>query len=602
MCLNNVKLLRKFIQDTNEDTVFEKCSKLNERGCNPLMTAAVFKSRDALLILLKHISGIALMKTDKKKKTVEILHHSKRSLLSLVMDSNCFGDEIIDELVECEGYLHDWDTTEFQDCLFKFLGTNKKSVKCKDIFKDKNREEKGISKTKKALALTSIIIAYLAKMRSATFDVGTDVALLIQYGSTFIENIMYPISCNSSEVNQECQESVSITEFQISSKECFLLTFGPIILCCMFNFTSAIEFLKKTGRHFSKSIKFLIMVFSPLWLLLTSVYGAFEEMENKLNLKLKKQVFHKAKKEKEEDTVEDDVKNDTDDDASKWINESKMIEVCTEASLQPILQLYLFTVSILSTKNLYSSCISLWTVVQVLSFASSLLSIPRAFTFTYSLNKHGMMTTEAQMAYFFFLFSGVLSRILSFELLAFTSGHLWVVFAAIGVHVSLVAILDSIINKFNPPNDEFWQTVFVIKNHLINAMSNIYIPWSDGRNEEHDVTRHLLVEVIILAENLAISIWAAISSIPLIEENKNKYLAAIWGCYGCYIVVKMGFYLYLHPWADLIKRGIKTSFLSLCKKDPKEAQKAKPTEGKFVKKTFETDFLYLSPTGILSAA
>ena len=554
------------------------------------MTAAVFKSRDALLILLKHISGIALMNTDKKKKTIEILHHSKRSLLSLVMDSNCFGDEIIDELVECEGYLHDWDTTEFQDCIFKFLGTNKKSLKCKDIFKGKNREEKGISGTKKALALISIIIAYLAKMRSAMFDVGTDGALLYQYGSTYIENIMYPISCNSSEDNQECQESVSITAFQISSKECFFLTFGPIILCCMFNFTSAIEFLKKTGKHFAKSIKFLIMAFSPLWLLLTSVYGAFEEMEKKLNLNLKKQVFQKAKEEKEEDNAEDDTKNDTDDDASKWINESKMIEVCTEASLQPILQLYLFMVSILSTKNLYSSCISLWTVVQVLSFASSLLSIPRAFTFTYTLNKRGMMTTEAKMAYFFFLFSGVLSRILSFELLAFTSGHLWLVFAAIGVHVSLVAILDLIITKFNPPNDdvtvkrEFWQTVFVIKNHLINAMANIYIPWNNGRNEEHDVARHLLVEVIILTENLSISIWAAISNLPLIEENKYKYLAAIWGCYGCYIVIKMGFYLYLHPWADLIKRGIKTSFPSLCKKDPKEAQKANPTEGQYVKK------------------
>ena len=165
-----------------------------------------------------------------------------------------------------------------------------------------------------------------------------------------------------------------------------------------------------------------------------------------------------------------------------------------------------------------------------------------------------------------------------------------VVFAAIGVHVFLMTILDQIIAKFNPPNDdvtvkrEFWQTVFVIKNHLINAMSNIYIPWSDGRNEEHDVARHILVEVIILAENLAISIWAAISSIPLIEENKNKYLAAIWGCYGCYIVIKIGFFLYLHPWADLIKRGIKTSFPSLCKKGQKEAQKAKSTEGQFVRK------------------
>ena len=119
-----------------------------------------------------------------------------------------------------------------------------------------------------------------------------------------------------------------------------------------------------------------------------------------------------------------------------------MIEVCTEASLQPILQLYLFLLSLLCSNDLYSTCINLWTIVQILSFLSSVLSVPRTFTQRYALNQNGMMSLESKAAYFLFSLSGVVSRILSFQLIAFLSRKFWLIYAFVGAHVVLISIIN----------------------------------------------------------------------------------------------------------------------------------------------------------------
>ena len=103
-----------------------------------------------------------------------------------------------------------------------------------------------------------------------------------------------------------------------------------------------------------------------------------------------------------------------------------------------------------------------------------------------------------------------------------------------------------------------WQTVMFWKNQFLNGLANIYVPWSNGINEgQQDIIKHIIVEVINLTESLAISIWAAKSSLGLefLDNNMQKFFIAIWGCYGCYIAIKLGFFLFLHPWSHL-KNGI----------------------------------------------
>ena len=169
----------------------------------------------------------------------------------------------------------------------------------------------------------------------------------------------------------------------------------------MINLVEATSYLKKRGSDFHILLKIIIVILSPFWLILVCMIGAYEELNKRLG------------------------QTTTEGDAEKTILNAKMIEVSTEASLQPILQLYLFLLTLScqsDVSDVYNTCITVWTIIQVLSFLSSMLSIPRTFTNVYVNNQNEMMSSEATISYFSFLLMGVISRILIFELLAFLSG------------------------------------------------------------------------------------------------------------------------------------------------------------------------------------
>ena len=109
----------------------------------------------------------------------------------------------------------------------------------------------------------------------------------------------------------------------------------------------------------------------------------------------------------------------------------------------------------------------------------------------------------------------------------------------------------------------------ILKDRFILAMANLYIPWSNGKNEEHDIKRQITVEIVIFLESLGISIWAIIDDSSEIQQHENQCLAAIWGFYGVYLAIKAYFFLSLHPWSDLIKHGFKTLILCQRKKTEK---------------------------------
>ena len=100
------------------------------------------------------------------------------------------------------------------------------------------------------------------------------------------------------------------------------------------------------------------------------------------------------------------------------------------------------------------------------------------------------------------------------------------------------------------------------KTHLLGAMANIYVPWCNGKNEKLDTGRHILIEVLIFIENLVISLWAVYSGFghEALDELKLKVLGVIWCCYSFYICLKMAFFVFLHPWSELIKTALSKKF------------------------------------------
>ena len=167
---NDCEALQKFLLSKNSDPnqILTECCKEIQSGWNPLVIAAEFMSRESLLILLQYLSKFVYgNKKDEKKKCFEILHCQGKSLLASIMNSEYFTSELQREVIECEGYLHNWKSAEFQKCLFKHVGTNVLSRKFQELFSEKNAEEKGRSKIKILSIYFTVSILALYKSGSA---------------------------------------------------------------------------------------------------------------------------------------------------------------------------------------------------------------------------------------------------------------------------------------------------------------------------------------------------------------------------------------------------------------------------------------------------
>ena len=108
---------------------------------------------------------------------------------------------------------------------------------------------------------------------------------------------------------------------------------------------------------------------------------------------------------------------------------SQMIEVCTESSFQPLLQLYLL----------------LPTLLQFWSILSSCLSLAWSFTFYQSLKKRGALGFGVNaLGRIVLLFANVLqisSRLVAFALFAYSwgGGNIWPAFVFVLIHIIVMS-------------------------------------------------------------------------------------------------------------------------------------------------------------------
>ena len=193
-----------------------------------------------------------------------------------------------------------------------------------------------------------------------------------------------------------------------------------------------------------------------------------------------------------------------------------------------------------------------------------------------------MMSSEAQLVYFMYVLLGAISRLMLFELMAFSLGSLGpgnfpFVYVAIGVHVLvMIAVNLTFSNIENKKGQcDSWSTIVWVQNQLIKGMSNMYIPWSNGKNEEKEVKSQLVKEIIFFLEYLGISIWGAMALTFLPSNLRTKVVGAIWVSYLISVVFKITFFVSFHPWKEIIKNNVKTSIKNLgtCCKTTPESEK-----------------------------
>ena len=230
---------------------------------------------------------------------------------------------------------------------------------------------------------------------------------------------------------------------------------------------------------------------------------------------------------------------------------AQISEVCSEASFQPLLQLYLLLPQIMffEYSKMFEGTVSDFfndvPELQFWSILTSCLALAWSFSSYQATKMNGALDFTSNFAGRLVLLLSCIcqisARLVLFVIFAYTwgAGHFWPMVVGCFLHMLLMALIHWVTRNDAHATDElFWKNGQVLYQCLINGISNLYVHTSivpreigdERRNKkeeekEKDVhkcfkkeemerdLKQILVDVIICAENLAIVLGAYYSTI-----------------------------------------------------------------------------------------
>ena len=230
-----------------------------------------------------------------------------------------------------------------------------------------------------------------------------------------------------------------------------------MIICIALNVLNAIDvtFVKDKDK-ISTTMKILNMIFSPIWPIYTLFLTSITTYKNKINLK--------------------DTKENTDELKRLSIvsNNAHLIEVITESSLQPLVQVFSIYLRLaysdvaeanIELKDAFNALLAKdWselgelletskTTLQFWSFLTSVASVAWSFQSNYARKKFGQMTILSRVIYFLYVLLAVNARItiiIGFILAINSDPHLnspfTQIYIVIGGHMFICMLLDLWLN------------------------------------------------------------------------------------------------------------------------------------------------------------
>ena len=337
-----------------------------------------------------------------------------------------------------------------------------------------------------------------------------------------------------------------------------------MIICVALNILNAIDvtFVKDKDK-ISNTMKIFNMIFSPIWPIYTLFLTSITTYKKKINLK--------------------DTKENTDELKRLLIvsNNAHLIEVITESSLQPLVQVFSIYLRLaysdvaeanIELKDAFNALLAKdWselgelletskTSLQFWSFLTSVASVAWSFQSNYARKKFGQMTILSRVIYFLYVLLAVNARItiiIGFILAINSDPHLkspfTQIYVVIGGHMFICMFLDLWLNsdKYAVENRHcFWK----IRDCLLRAFASIYIYHPTSNDETEDLRMHLAIDSLIFLE------FVAFTSVIVSKTDKSGLLLGIvWAAYLIAIVLKVLFYGTQHPWSDILKDDAKSS-------------------------------------------
>ena len=254
---------------------------------------------------------------------------------------------------------------------------------------------------------------------------------------------------------------------------------------------------------------------------------------------------------------------------------SQMIEVCSESSFQPLLQLYLFLPTLItgfrcqaafsfnhSVQDWFSNVSGL----QFWSILTSCISLSWSFNFHQSVKKDGALDFGANpVGRILLLLSNILQisgRLIVFVLLAycFGDGNFWPMFAGVLGHVGLMSTIYYQLTRQERNNQVRPPTIFQsLYQSLINGIANLYL-WNHilplpraGHRTMHthrkSFQHQAIVDSICTMENVIVVIMAFI----FVDDIPVELLMYGVGGHLSGLLLKYAYYYKFHIWSSVLE-------------------------------------------------
>ena len=257
---------------------------------------------------------------------------------------------------------------------------------------------------------------------------------------------------------------------------------------------------------------------------------------------------------------------------------SQMIEVCSESSFQPLLQLYLFLPTLLVSFRNLGTDVSLdqsagdffsnLGQLQFWSILTSCISLAWSFTFYQSIKKRGALDFDANpVGRLVLLFSNIFqisSRLLAFVLFAYSwgDGNFWPAFLVVLVHILVMAVF-----HFEAKDKKAWRQLdskgMAVFQSVLNGISNLYmnnlilpLPSKEKKKQwnkegRRSLKRQLIVDGLFVVENLAIIVLA---SVCLNIEDVWPLLVFVFLGQLLGLLLKGVYYRFFHIWSSILTK------------------------------------------------
>ena len=266
------------------------------------------------------------------------------------------------------------------------------------------------------------------------------------------------------------------------------------------------------------------------------------------------------------------------EDATVVSGRSQMIEVCSESSFQPLLQLYLFLPTLLvsfrnlgrnvsldqSAHDLFSNLGQL----QFWSILTSCISLAWSFTFYQSIKKRGALDFDANpVGRLVLLFSNIFqisSRLLAFVLFAYSwgDGNFWPAFLVVLIHILTMSVF-----HFEAKDKKAWRLLdskgMAVFQSILNGISNLYmnnlilpLPSKEKKKQskkhgKRSFKRQLIVDGLFVVENLTVILLASVS---LNIENVWPLLVFVLLGQLLGLLLKGLYYRFFHIWSSILTK------------------------------------------------